>query len=100
MFKGLEEIVKETLEENPVTRDSDWSCIRKVIEKCGFDDDISFKAVCRLGKDGMLPTFESITRVRRKLQSKYPHLRANDTVKAFREQKEIEMKECLGYANN
>lgn len=90
----LEKIVKEILEEDELAREDDCFLILQVIRKL-YPNDVakSFEEVMENGKSKGI-SFESITRVRRKVQEKYPELRDIKTVK----KRECERHKFMKYA--
>lgn len=84
----LYDLVYKLLERHPVLRDDD----RKLIWSVWFHQGLTKKG--HITKDefvNMAENTESIRRVRQKIQEKYPHLRASQTVEQAREKKEDEM---------
>ena len=67
-LKGLEEIVCGILERQPITRDDDFLLYGTVISKLGVDLNISLKDFFRQHKILGVPSFESVSRCRRRLQ--------------------------------
>ncbi len=78
-FNKLKEIVKSELESDPRTRDSDKFLIWKLMIANGIHIEYN--------KFMELPCFESITRVRRKLQEENPELEGNANIKVNRNEK-------------
>ena len=83
-------IVKEQLEKNIATRNSDALLYLEVLRVicAGRSIDIESMTVPTLLSNVSalhLPTCESVGRARRKLQSEYPELRASEDVEAFRD---------------
>ncbi len=72
---SVQDIVKALLLERPKLRDSDELLACLVYEKLGYSWNKPFFAIMQAVSEGELPTFESITRCRRKMQEKYPQLR-------------------------
>ena len=81
----LYDLVKELLEKRSDMRDSDKRLMWAVWYKLGYAD------ASRMDREALFtkscPTPESITRCRRKIQERYPHLQAGADVKAAREEK-------------
>ena len=95
-IKNVANMVKEVLTEHPDTRNNDYLLWVKVIE---LDQDKSplliedfRKVVANLRVLG-IPNFETVSRARRKLQEKYPDLRATEETRQFRSEKEQEFKD-------
>ena len=89
-MKKMETIVKALLEEYPQTRGNDNALIAGVFWL--IDPELmkmSFKEVLKMKG---LPSFESITRARRKIQEKYPILNDEKARKA-RQKEEKEYRE-------
>ena len=84
-FNKLEPIVKEVLEEDVMAREDDFTLVVDVYSKMNEEVlDCSFSEVMLAHKILGLPSFESITRCRRKLQATYEHLQAPKKVKDIR----------------
>ena len=74
-FKNQEKIIKPILEELPETRGDDFLLYLAVIERCRPDlQNLSVSAFFKLHKDLYCPSYDSVTRVRRRLQKKHPEL--------------------------
>lgn len=67
-LKGLEEIVCGVLERQPITRDDDFLLYGTVVVKMGVNLNMPFKEFLRKHKELGVPSFESVSRCRRKLQ--------------------------------
>ena len=67
-LKGLEEIVKSILETRPITRADDFLLYGTVLSRLGIDLNMSMKDFLRQHKLLQAPSFESVSRCRRKLQ--------------------------------
>ena len=78
----LEDVVKPILEINPIARRDDFELVLRVYEKLlgysDYVDSMSFRELMHNHIVLDLPPFESITRVRRKLQQMYPELRSEE----------------------
>ena len=85
-LKMLEPIVYEILKDQPETRKDDYILIERVIDRIIPTQDLSFKNVMTNHKELGLPSLESITRCRRKLQAENPDLVDNET-QGYREEK-------------
>lgn len=75
-MKNYHNIVEQILTENPATRDDDMLLYGAFMARfmiVGIDE--SFYHVCSTAKSRDLPSYESISRARRKVQEQYPHLR-------------------------
>lgn len=92
----LEPIVKRVLEQYPETRDDDFLLVYAVYREIDFRS-ITRELFCEImmnHKKYRFPTFESVTRCRRKVQNKYPEL-ASEKTKAKRLE---ETREYIDYA--
>lgn len=93
-MRKLENIVKYVLEESSEARDDDFILILNVYE--AIDGDLwhmSFRTIMRDHLELKLPSFESITRARRKVQKEYPELQSS------RKTKEVRSAEEKAYCN-
>ena len=76
------ELVKDYLEAKPLLRDSDNKLVCRIwnnlLEAKGSNpkEASAHDLLCLISQD-KLPSFESISRARRKIQEQYPHLRGN-----------------------
>ena len=83
------DLVKEILENDPTTRNDDCELIWEVAHRHGLDN-MPFSMAIIQWRVRKLPTFEAITRARRKVQELYPQLQATANVRrgrAINEQK-------------
>lgn len=96
-FNKTTEIVKEILDKEPQTRNSDNALYIKVVEKInGTALDKPFWEVM-LGLEALgLPCFETVRRTRQKVQAEHPELKPCEKVQDFRTGKEIEYREYFG----
>ena len=78
-LKVLENIVRECLEKYPSSRKDDFILVEMVMGKF-INTDMSFKSMCLAHKELGIPSFESITRCRRKLQADNPDLYDDETM--------------------
>jgi hypothetical protein len=83
------DLVKSILENHPDTRDDDFALIYKVAEHYGLED-CSFGYALKCWKADKMPSFEGITRARRKVQELNPSLRATERVAEIRAEQETE----------
>ena len=88
-LKRLESIVRAELTENEAARKSDTALLMGCFERMGIDTSRSF---AELAADGSLRQMESITRVRRKVQTDSPELK-DGTVTELRAAREEEFRE-------
>ena len=82
-LKTLEQVVFETLTEQPETQKDDFILILKVYEKLTDKDTMgqSFSVLMTYHNDFGLPPFESVRRCRQKVQAKHPELVDPSTAK-------------------
>ena len=94
--KLLQPIVTEILKTNPDTREDDMLLVSAVFDRLykGLND-MSFRYIIERRKELKLPTFESISRVRRMIQKENPKLASERAVKR-REKEEQKYKEEYG----
>ena len=76
-LKTVTQMVLECLEKYPETRNSDRALIRRVYEDYY---DIAWQAFCVVIMRPDLPSFETIRRVRQKIQEEHEELRATKKV--------------------
>lgn len=97
-IRQLEKFVKEVLIEVPESRDDDYILIAEVCNRIQpAVGHLQFN-VCMLGHKEMgLPSFESITRCRRKLQAEYEELHSSKYLQKLRKEQEEEIRK---YVNN
>lgn len=87
----VEPVVKRILEQKPYTRDDDFILVYEVFKEFLPNiDDLNFKDVMINHKDYGIPYFESVRRVRPKLQNKYPELASSKEVQNARAQEEYD----------
>tara|TARA_Y100000593_G_C4113540_1_gene239122 strand:+ start:241 stop:555 length:315 start_codon:yes stop_codon:yes gene_type:complete len=95
--KHLEQRVKRLLSEDVKYQKSDLALISRIwyddLNKIFYDriDNVTAIKFLDLLRNGDLTRSESVTRCRRKLQQKYPHLR-DDAVYKGRKDKEVKMR--------
>ena len=94
-FNLVKDAVMVVLKTNPEARDSDWVCISEVMNFYVDVEKYTFGAICEKGKEGTIPTFETIRRWRQKFQEMYPELRGTERVRKFRKELEEEVKISL-----
>ena len=83
------DLVKSVLESDPQARDDDFELIWCVAREFGLTK-CSFTNTIVEWRNRKLPSFEGITRARRKVQEMYPSLRASDKVAEARAEQEQE----------
>ena len=89
----LQAQVEQILKTSPQARDNNNLLIYAVFKLYGVEATDNFASVMLKLIDKKLPSFESITRARRKVVELHPELDASEKVKALREQQEQEYKE-------
>lgn len=90
----IKDTVKECLEKFPTTRNNDDYLFLKVVEaRCPDITGRSFAYVLFHRDELGIPPYESVTRVRRKIQEECPSLRAAEKVEQYREETEMFMRE-------
>ena len=95
-LKRLEEVVKEILINEKLARKDDCYLILKVVSKLyPYEIGKNFNEVMFNAKKKGI-SFESITRCRRKVQEKNPHLRDEETVK----KRKIMQKQYIKYSHD
>ena len=97
-LKNLTELVHIILDHYPQTRNCDGLLWLKVLESQAAGKGVDLRMLSvpyflpRIKELGYSP-FESVRRTRQKLQAAYPHLSADETVQAFRSEKEKEYRD-------
>lgn len=91
---NVENLVKQALIKNKSARDDDHLLYIEVVyiidpALVNVNFAMNFKNARQLG----LPPFETVSRARRKLQEKYPELRATSKVENARKEKQMEFEE-------
>lgn len=88
------DLVKQQLESNPATRNNDALLYCRVCEQINGGATCNpFWYVLENLKEFELPSFETISRCRRKLQHDFPELAANAAVTYFRKTKQEEFRD-------
>ena len=88
-MRKLEGVVKSTLEISKAAREDDFILVCMVYgELNGAVKYKNFEYVMQNHKELRLPSFESITRARRRLQSEYPHLNSSKETQSIRASEE------------
>jgi len=83
-FETIKNIVKELLETDEKSRNSDKWLTIEVLRKLGFKIYVDYKEL-----DNM-PSSETIRRTRQKLQEESPNLRADEQIQELREKRKEE----------
>lgn len=93
-IKDIEPLVRSILEANPRTRNDDNFLYMKIVEAVSPElMNVPFhKAIC----DSRMPNYESVRRIRQKIQASDPSLAADENVEAMRMLREEEFR---SYAN-
>lgn len=73
-IKQIQNVVKKVLIVDELSRKNDNHLICETMRRMGFNIERSFKDVMN---DNLTPSFESITRARRKVQQEHPNLKDN-----------------------
>lgn len=97
-IQGIMEIVKKELESDVKTRNCDNYLYFKVCAVIGAEkginlNDISMADYFLKIADKNFPSFESVSRCRRKLQEHYPFLVADEIIEAYRAENEKAFRE-------
>lgn len=88
-FKELQPLVKTVLENNPKARDCDELLYHGVIMLANPDAVTTLFGSILLHFDEYgIPSFESVSRIRRKLQRDFPELKGSRTVESWRSDNE------------
>lgn len=92
-IKRIEPLVKDILEEDPEARKDDFKLIAEVYYRLNQEvGRLSFNLVMLGHKELNLPSVETITRARRKLQAKYNYLRPEEKIKKLRTKEETDFR--------
>lgn len=84
-LKTTTDLVKKILEDIPATRNDDLLLYYRVCDSLNpMILNVSFGYGLLSLKEYKLPTFETVSRARKKVQEMYPHLRVSDNVEAGR----------------
>lgn len=93
-FENITALVLETLEMKPDTRNDDYLLWLEILQVKGFPTGcVSAYCLLSTAKIAKLPSFETVSRARRKLQAEYPNLRASPETQTARAELEEEYKE-------
>lgn len=91
-IKKIEPLVKSILEEDKEARKDDFLLIASVYNRLSNIKGLSFNLVMLGHKELGLPSLETITRARRKLQAEYEYLRADEETEILRTNEETEFR--------
>ena len=83
----IKDIVRQALKEDPGSRDSDLWLIINVLRRMGFKIYIDYKDI------GRMPSLETITRIRRKIQNTNGEFLPSPDVDAHRNKKQTECRD-------
>lgn len=93
-IENVERLVRQALEKNKEARRNDHKLYIEVAYIINPAlANVNFKMNFENAKEVGLPPFESVSRARRKLQEKYPELRATKTTEYARAIKQIEFED-------
>lgn len=84
-IKQVEPLVYQVLDEQPETRSDDYLLLLEVL-KTFVNSEISLESIFKNHVILGLPSLETITRCRRKLQERFSYLRANEQIRASEEE--------------
>ena len=85
-LREVQQLVTEELKSNYSARTNDNELILGVMKRLGINTNVPFVELVRNRK---LPSFESITRARRKVQADNPQLKDSETSDIRREREEV-----------
>lgn len=89
-LKKLQVLVKKILENNQEARKDNFLLVTNVYDALGIPVKSQFEYLMNKHKEYNLPSFESITRVRRKVVEEYPELKEIIEIRKEEEQKYFE----------
>lgn len=96
-FKRTRALVKDILEKEPKTRDSDAALYIKVVERLNPNANSQrFESVMANLEEMGLPCFETVRRSRQFIQAHFPELRACEKVQDYRTELEMEYRKEFG----
>ena len=99
-FSRNRALVKDILEKEPYTRNSDMALYLKVVERLNKGAlNKPFEEVLSNLEELGLPCFETVRRNRQKVQELYPKLQACDKVYDYRCELEEEYRKEFGYGS-
>lgn len=67
--RNVQETVERVLQSNPSARENDYILYTEYLKKCGYSSTMSFADVAKLIQTGELSSIETVSRIRRRLQS-------------------------------
>lgn len=86
----IKQIVQDVLEKDKESRTDNFVLVARVYEKLGVPINIQFNILINEHKERKLPSFESITRARRKIVEQFPNLNGNEEIRNIEELKYVE----------
>ena len=89
------EIVKGILEANKRARDDDFTLYGLVLNYYGLNYSTPFNAVAELVKAKQIPSMETVSRCRRRVQELYPELQSTTIIKELRDELQLEYVEFV-----
>ena len=87
-MKKLEQTVQEVLETNQRARNDNFVLVLDVYKRLEVPTTLDFRELMLQHKKYKLPSFEGITRARRKVVENHPELQACEEVQELREEQE------------
>jgi len=71
----VKKVIENVLGNYPGTRDNDSYCYERVLERYGVSKNMRYTTLEKRVRDGVLPSRDTVTRLRRKVQEENPSLR-------------------------
>lgn len=99
MEKGVLAKVEKILREHPKARNSDQHLFLYVINEFGYSVHLQYWEIGKAILEGKIPSHESVSRARRKLQAEYKELRGKKQVEISRREEEKKYREFYGNGN-
>jgi len=96
-LKKVEQTVQEILENNLKARNDNFVLVYEVYQKLDIPVKFEFMGLMLEHSKYGLPSFESITRARRKIVKNHPELQSSKKIKEFRK---VQEEEYFEYALN
>lgn len=93
-MRGIKEVVRQILFDDVKARSSDRYLYIEVVKK--LNPELANAPLIIAMADANIPCFETVRRTRQYWQSRFPSLRANETVQMYRKALEDEYKELVG----
>lgn len=95
-FNKTEDVVRHVLKNKPETRKNDFLLVKETYDYYG-NTELSFSDFCKKAVDNCIPSFETVTRLRRKIQSENPEIYGDSETIIKRQENEERVLESLGY---